>query len=136
MTYRPKQMHSAYQMLVRLLDDPARYDAHFATYVRNPFITPCRTLPGVLIMHSFSASVVMAVTYGYDMNEGETFVTSMHRGADIVLRFSTPEITALCTAFPFSGCSASDLAVLPCLLIYVCHSQGISGVVSWNGVQV
>lgn len=44
----------------------------------------------------------MAVTYGYDINEGETFVTAMQRGGEIFLRFATPEISAVCEKFPFS----------------------------------
>ena len=55
------------------------------------------------LMHRFSASVVMEVTYGYDMKGGETFVTSMQRAADIFLTVATPETSALCNAFPFGG---------------------------------
>ncbi|KAF8452275.1 cytochrome P450 [Boletus edulis BED1] len=78
--YRERQLQRAYELLTRLLDDPARYAAHFTT---------------------FSASVVMGVTYGYDMKGGDTFVTSMQRASDIFLGIATPEIFALCIAFPF-----------------------------------
>ena len=131
LTYRPKQMWNAYQMLTHLLDDPTRYEAHFTMYVLRWISS------GVLfIMHRFSASVVMAVTYGYEMNKGETFVMSMQRAADIMLRFATPQISALCDAFPFSGCLLSDLVSLDYWLILGCHSQGVAGVVPGNGIQV
>ena len=112
LTYRPKQIRNAYQILTQLLDDPTKYEAHFTTCV---FTSPSGILPDVLIVMSrFSASVVMAVTYGYDMNDGETFVTSMQRASDIVLRFGTPEISAVCAALPFSGCLPLDLIPLSC----------------------
>ncbi|KAN0081290.1 Cytochrome P450 [Tylopilus felleus] len=78
--YRDKQLQRAYELLTHLLDDPARYSEHFTT---------------------FSAAVVMEVTYGYDMKGGETFVSSMQRASDIILSVGTPELFALCTAFPF-----------------------------------
>ena len=53
------------------------------------------------LVHRFSASVVVEVTYGYDMKGGETFVTSMQRAVDMFFTVATPEIFALCTAFPF-----------------------------------
>ncbi|KAG8215888.1 cytochrome P450 [Butyriboletus roseoflavus] len=80
LTYRQKQLQRAYEMLTHLIDDPTRYEAHFTT---------------------FSAAVVMAVTYGYDMKKGDTFVTSMQRAADIFLRVVTPELSVLNTVFPF-----------------------------------
>ena len=93
-------------------------------------------LPNVLIvMNRFSASVVMAVTYGYDMNDGETFVTSMQRATDIVLRFGTPELSAMCATFPFSGCLLPDLMLRSRVLTWI-GSQGITDVVSGNEVQV
>ena len=136
MAYRPKQAQSAYQMLTQLLNDPTHYDVHFTACVLNLFITPCRTLAYVFVVHRFSASVVMAVTYGCDMKEGETFVASMRRSAAMVLRFSTPEISAICTAFPFGGCLPSCSAPLDRSLRCICHSHGFTGMVSRNGVQV
>ncbi|KAN0101188.1 Cytochrome P450 [Tylopilus felleus] len=70
--YRDKQLQRAYELLTHL--------HHFTT---------------------FSAAVVMEVTYGYDMKGGETFVSPMQRASDIVLSVGTPELFALCTAFPF-----------------------------------
>lgn len=55
-------------------------------------------------MYRFSASVVMEVTYGYDMKGGETFVTSMQHSADIFISVATPELFAMCAALPFGGC--------------------------------
>ena len=51
----------------------------------------------------------MEVTYGYDMKGGETFVSSMQRASDIILSVGTPELFALCTAFPFGG------FIVPCI---------------------
>ncbi|KAG9312713.1 hypothetical protein JVU11DRAFT_7140 [Chiua virens] len=73
-------MQSAYEMMESLLDDPTHYTDHFTT---------------------FAGAVVMMVTYGYDMKEGETFVTSMQHAVHILLHVCTPEISALCSAFPF-----------------------------------
>jgi len=44
--------------------------------------------------------VVMSVTYGYDVNEGEAFARSLKHAADIFFRVATPQSVALCTAFP------------------------------------
>ena len=56
--------------------------------------------------------MVMEVTYGYDMKGGQTFVTSMQRATDIFLTVATPEVFALCTAFPFGGFLPFDLVPL------------------------
>lgn len=139
LTYRHKQLQSAYEMLTQLLDDPTRYDAHFTTCVLILLVTPRGDLHDVVfmqLMHRFSAAVVMAVTYGYGMKGRETFVTSMQRAADIFLRVASPEISAVCTAFPFRGCLPSDLIPLNPLLTHAWCSQGVSRVVSWNGLQV
>ena len=50
----------------------------------------------------------MAVTYGYDMKEGMTFVASMKQAGDIFNRFITPELSAMCAAFPFGECLSFD----------------------------
>ncbi|KIJ64539.1 hypothetical protein HYDPIDRAFT_111874 [Hydnomerulius pinastri MD-312] len=80
LSYRPQQLQKAYEMLGHILTDPAEYAEHFDT---------------------FSASVVMAVTYGYDLAPGDTFVNKIKRAADIFLSVATPEAAAVCTAFPF-----------------------------------
>ena len=76
----------------------------------------------------------MEVTYGYDMKGGETFVSPMQRASDIVLSVGTPELFALCTAFPFGG------FVVPCIpsIILTCVqcSEGASVVVSRDGMEV
>ena len=78
----------------------------------------------------------MEVTYGYDMKGGETFVTSMQRAADIFLTVATPEIFALCTAFPFGELSPFDLVPLHFFLICVRCSEGAAGVAPGYGVEV
>ena len=136
LTYRPKQMQSAYQLLTQLLDDQTHYEAHITTYVPTQSVRHVlRTLLVVLLMHRFVVSVVMAVTYGCGMNGRETFVTSIQRAGDILVRVATPEISALCNAFPFSGCLSSDLTLFDCCLICECRSRGIAGMVSRNGAQ-
>ncbi|KAG9312714.1 cytochrome P450 [Chiua virens] len=79
LAYRPKQLISAYEMTTELLNDPTHYFEHFTT---------------------FEVTVVMAVTYGYDMKQGKALVTSMRQSADIFVRFATLELSALCGAFP------------------------------------
>ncbi|KAF8840002.1 cytochrome P450 [Paxillus ammoniavirescens] len=83
LSYRPRQLQTAYEMLTHILDDPTHYAEHFDT------------------AHRFATSVVMSVTYGCDINEGETLGRSLKRAADIFSRFGTPESAALCAAFPF-----------------------------------
>ncbi|KAG9312746.1 cytochrome P450 [Chiua virens] len=80
LTYRPRQLKSAYEMMESLLDNPLDYPEHFTT---------------------FAAAIVMAVTYGHDMKGGETFVSAMYRATYLVVRYCTPQITALYAAFPF-----------------------------------
>ena len=61
---RDKQLLRAYELLTRLLDDPARYAEHFTT--RVPKYSARHTWDVVLtLVHRFSASVVMEATYGY-----------------------------------------------------------------------
>ncbi|KIJ19362.1 hypothetical protein PAXINDRAFT_7846 [Paxillus involutus ATCC 200175] len=79
LSYRPRQLQTAYEMLMHILDDPTHYAKHFET---------------------FAATVVMSVTYGYDINGGETFGKSLKHSADALLRFATPESAVLCAAFP------------------------------------
>ena len=109
--YREKQLLRAYELLTRLLDDPARYAEHFTTCVQIFYSSHLR-VEVLTLLHRFSASVVMEVTYGYDMKGGETFVTSMQRAADIFFTVTTPEIFALCTAFPFGELLPFDLMPL------------------------
>lgn len=86
-----------------------------------------------LAIHRFSSAVVMEVTYGYNVKGKDTFLTSMQRAGDIVLRVSTPEIMAICTAFPFGGLLPSNSHPH---FLYVCiYSEGITCLVSGNGVQ-
>ncbi|KIJ19361.1 hypothetical protein PAXINDRAFT_7845 [Paxillus involutus ATCC 200175] len=80
LSYRPRQLQTAYEMLTHILDDPTHYAAYF---------------------DRFAASVVMSVTYGYDINGGETFGKSLKRTTDIFARFATPESAALCATSPF-----------------------------------
>ena len=67
----------------------------------------------------FAAAVVMSVTYGYDINGKETFVDLMQRAGDIFLAVVTPELSAVCAAFPFSGCFRSKF-VVSCLCFNGC----------------
>jgi len=80
LTYRPRQLQKAYELMTYLLDDPLRYTAHIT---------------------KFSAAVVMEVTYGYDTKGNETFVTAMQRATDILLHVATIAVFAVCDAFPF-----------------------------------
>ncbi|KIK74882.1 hypothetical protein PAXRUDRAFT_835861 [Paxillus rubicundulus Ve08.2h10] len=80
LSYRPRQLQAAYNMLARILYDPTDYAEHLDT---------------------FSATVVLSVTYGYDTNSGEDFAKSLKRAADILARCGTPEAGAFCAAFPF-----------------------------------
>ncbi|KIK87086.1 hypothetical protein PAXRUDRAFT_14451 [Paxillus rubicundulus Ve08.2h10] len=80
MSYRPRQLQAAYEMLARILDDPTHYAEHF---------------------DRFAATVVLSVTYGYDINGGEAFAKSLKHAADIFARVGNPESAALCAALPF-----------------------------------
>jgi hypothetical protein len=106
--HRNRQLQKAYEMLTHLLDDPEHYVDHFTTCVcyTTIFISALHvSRDGVVLIrmiHRFVGAVVMEVTYGYDLKEGQAFVAMMHRAADIFVRVaSTPELTALCTTFPF-----------------------------------
>ncbi|KIJ19360.1 hypothetical protein PAXINDRAFT_7844 [Paxillus involutus ATCC 200175] len=80
LSYRPRQLQTAYEMLTRILDDPTHYAEHFDT---------------------FAASVVLSVTYGYHINGGEAFAKSLKRAADISTRLVTPGSAAFFAAFPY-----------------------------------
>ncbi|KIJ19370.1 hypothetical protein PAXINDRAFT_7853 [Paxillus involutus ATCC 200175] len=81
LSYRPRQLQAAHEMLTRIRNNPTHYAEHIET---------------------FAATVILSVTYGCDINGEETFGKSLKRGMDIMLRFSTPESAALCTTFPFA----------------------------------
>jgi len=94
-TYRPRQLLKAYELLTHLLDDPSCYAEHFTT---------------------FSSAIVMEVTYGYNVKGMNTLLTSLKRAADVVARVCTPEIIAISIAFPFGGLFPSVVV----LILYVC----------------
>ncbi|KIK95876.1 hypothetical protein PAXRUDRAFT_826569 [Paxillus rubicundulus Ve08.2h10] len=79
-SHHPRQLQAAHEMLTHILDHPTHYAEHFET---------------------FAASVVMSVTYGYDVNGEEVFGKSLKRAMDIFARVATPESVALCSTFPF-----------------------------------
>ncbi|KIJ19363.1 hypothetical protein PAXINDRAFT_166569 [Paxillus involutus ATCC 200175] len=79
LSYRPRQLQTAYEMLTHILDDPGHYAEHFET---------------------FAATVVLSVTYGYDNNGEETFGKSLKHATDIFVRFATPESAVFFAAFP------------------------------------
>lgn len=94
-------------MLTQLLYDPTRYDEHFTACV----VILRKNLHDVVPMqfiYSFAAAVVMAVTYGYEIKEKETFVATMQRAVDMFLRVATPELSAMCAMLPFRGCLPFD----------------------------
>ncbi|KIJ64047.1 hypothetical protein HYDPIDRAFT_112573 [Hydnomerulius pinastri MD-312] len=78
-SYRPKLLQKAYGMLLHVLQDQDNYAAHIET---------------------FTASVVMAVTYGYDASPGDPLVKTMKYATDTFLAVATPERAALFGAFP------------------------------------
>ena len=81
-----------------------RIQTFYSSYLRHVVLT---------LVQRFSASVVMEVTYGYDMKGKEAFVTSAQRAMDIFFSVAgRPEIFALCMAFPFGGLLPLDLVPL------------------------
>ncbi|OAX34999.1 cytochrome P450 [Rhizopogon vinicolor AM-OR11-026] len=81
LSYRPKQLQKAFEMLSRLFHDPTGYAGHF---------------------ESFSASVVMSVVYDYDIaSHDDVIINAAKRTMDLFLRVATPQKTALFAAFPF-----------------------------------
>ncbi|KIK92206.1 hypothetical protein PAXRUDRAFT_13359 [Paxillus rubicundulus Ve08.2h10] len=80
LSYRPRQLETAHEMLAHILDDPTHYADD-----------------------TFAATVVMSVTYGYDINGKEALAKYLKCATDIFTCFATPESAALCAAFPFRG---------------------------------
>lgn len=59
----------------------------------------------ILTTVRFAGSVIMAVTYGYDVNdEGDPFISRTNRVIEIATQVMTPERAALLTAFPICAC--------------------------------
>ncbi|OJA08941.1 hypothetical protein AZE42_07502 [Rhizopogon vesiculosus] len=104
LSYRPKQLQKAFEMLPRLLHDPTGYAGHFESSVLICLLPK----PQVLLLDRFSASVIMSVVYDYDIASHDDVIVSAAKGAmDLFLRVATPQKTALFAAFPF-------LMKLPC----------------------
>ncbi|KAG1825404.1 cytochrome P450 [Suillus variegatus] len=79
--FRPMQIKQAREMIVNLIDDPHHYHSHFAT---------------------FSSSVAMSVTYGYQTSpRDDPLVRIVENALAIGLAVVTPERAALLKAFPF-----------------------------------
>ncbi|KAG1857923.1 cytochrome P450 [Suillus tomentosus] len=79
LTYRRRQLQEAYKMLTLILHDPTHYDGHFKV---------------------FAASVVLSVTYGYDIaSHNDIVCDAAKRGTDLFTRIATPERAALFGAF-------------------------------------
>ncbi|KAG1846130.1 cytochrome P450 [Suillus tomentosus] len=79
--FRPMQINQARKMIANLIDDPQHYHSHFAT---------------------FSSSVAMSVTYGYQTNpRDDPLVRIAENAMAISLTALTPERAVLLKAFPF-----------------------------------
>ncbi|KAG1727776.1 cytochrome P450 [Suillus paluster] len=80
LTYRPRQLQKAYEMLKFILHDPSHYAGHFEV---------------------FAASVVMSVVYDYNITSHDDVVhNAVKRASDLILRVATPEKAAVFGAFP------------------------------------
>ncbi|KAL4075358.1 cytochrome P450 [Scleroderma yunnanense] len=80
MAYRPMQMRKVRQMLQGVITAPQDYSKHTRT---------------------FSGSIIMAITYGYDaMPEDDPFVSQAMRFAELVLTVVTIERAVVFSAFP------------------------------------
>ncbi|KAG6328163.1 hypothetical protein ID866_10926 [Astraeus odoratus] len=79
--YKPLQIQKARQLLHNLISSQQDYVKHVQT---------------------FSGSVIMAITYGYDVApENDPYVTNFMRFGETILEVLTAERAALLTAFPF-----------------------------------
>ncbi|KAG1822451.1 cytochrome P450 [Suillus subaureus] len=79
--FRPKQIKRAREMIVNLIDDPQHYHDHFAT---------------------FSSSVAMSVTYGYQTSpRDDPLVRIVENALAVSLQVMTPERAILLKIFPF-----------------------------------
>lgn len=78
--YRPRQLRKAYEMLTLILHDPGHYGDHFEV---------------------FAASVVLSVTYDYDIaSHDDVVLDAAKRAVDLFIGVATPERAALFGAFP------------------------------------
>ncbi|OJA11112.1 hypothetical protein AZE42_11749 [Rhizopogon vesiculosus] len=103
LSYRPKQLQKAFEMLSRLLHDPTSYVGHFESSVLSCLLQK----PQVLLLDRFSTSVVMSVVYDYDIaSHDDVIVNAAKRAWDLFLRGSTPQKNALFAAYPF--CKSFD----------------------------
>ncbi|KAG2114145.1 cytochrome P450 [Suillus discolor] len=79
--FRPMQIKQAREMIVNLIDDPQNYHSHFAT---------------------FSSSVAMSVTYGYQTSHRhDPLVRIVENAIAIGIQVMTPERAILLKIFPF-----------------------------------
>ncbi|KIJ67377.1 hypothetical protein HYDPIDRAFT_25837 [Hydnomerulius pinastri MD-312] len=77
--YKPRQIGHAYEMLVNILHDPVDYAAH---------------------LEAFAASLVMAITYGYDATPGDQMLDKMKQAVRYFATIGTPEAAVIFGAFP------------------------------------
>ncbi|KAG1829824.1 cytochrome P450 [Suillus variegatus] len=79
--FHPMQIKQAREMILNLIDDPQNYHSHFAT---------------------FSSSVAMSVTYGYQTSpRSDPLVRIVENALAIGLKVMTPEKAFLLKIFPF-----------------------------------
>ncbi|KAG2069084.1 cytochrome P450 [Suillus decipiens] len=79
--FRPLQIRHAREMIVNLIDDPENYYSHFAT---------------------FSSSVAMSVTYGYQtVPRDDPLVRTAENALAMGFKVMTPERATLLKMFPF-----------------------------------
>ncbi|KAG1881343.1 cytochrome P450 [Suillus tomentosus] len=79
--FRPMQIERAREMIINLIDDPQHYHSHFAT---------------------FSSSVAMSVTYGYQTSpHDDPLVRIVENALALGLQAITPERAILLKTFPF-----------------------------------
>ncbi|EGN99054.1 hypothetical protein SERLA73DRAFT_54230 [Serpula lacrymans var. lacrymans S7.3] len=113
--YRPLQMRKVHQLLINLLEAPDAFATHFST---------------------LSASIIMAVTYGYHpLPRNDPLVTLCDTAVALGNEILTPEKSIILGAFPF--CKGffhpSIIAIHRCrLYTYIPYSAAYSCMVSWE----
>ncbi|EGO24745.1 hypothetical protein SERLADRAFT_449501 [Serpula lacrymans var. lacrymans S7.9] len=81
LAYRPLQMRKVHQCLVGLIETPKEYDS---------------------LLQTLSASVIMAITYGYDTApRHDPLVAVVESAITLALGAITPEAAAILSAYPF-----------------------------------
>ena len=105
-SWRPFQLQKAHALLLKVLKDPTQIEDHLATFVNHMSLKNSPLTLFHLLFCRFTASTIMAVTYGYStLPRDDPLLDLVSRTMAAFVPSTSMANLALFTMFPFCRCS-------------------------------